>query len=71
MLWRAGDIEKSRGWFGPFLEKHDLKFHHAGTLASISRKTSLDIAAFDPERLEETTGTNVWELWPHFYFQLI
>lgn len=59
MLWRAGDIEELRGWLGPFLEKHDLKFHHSGMLAD-KPKDLANIAGFDPERLEEITGTNVW-----------
>ena len=53
------NIEELKGWLGPFLEKHDLKFHHAGMLAD-KPKDLANIAGFDPERLEETTGTNVW-----------
>lgn len=59
MLWRGGDIEELNGWLGPFLEKHDLKFHHSGMLMD-KPKDLAKIAGFDPERLEEITGTNVW-----------
>jgi len=59
MLWRGEDIETLQGWLGPFLEKHDLKFHHSGMLADRPKQLA-EIAKFDPERLEEITGTNVW-----------
>ena len=59
MLWRGEDIEMLQGWLGQFLEKHDLKFHHSGMLADKPKQLA-EIAKFDPERLEEITGTNVW-----------
>jgi hypothetical protein len=59
MLWRKDDIEMLQGWLGQFLEKHDLKFHHSGMLMD-KPKDLAHIAKFDPERLEEITGTNVW-----------
>ena len=59
MLWRGEDIETLQGWLGQFLEKHDLKFHHSGKLNDKPKQLA-EIAKFDPERLEEITGTNVW-----------
>jgi hypothetical protein len=32
--WRStGDVEALGGFLGPFLERHDLRFHHAGAMA--------------------------------------
>jgi len=59
MLWRSEDIEQLQGWLGPFLDRHDLKFHHSGMLLDKPKQLA-EIAKFDPERLEEITGTNVW-----------
>jgi len=59
MLWRGEDIEMLQGWLNQFLEKHDLKFHHSGMLLDKPKQLA-EMAKFDPERLEEITGTNVW-----------
>lgn len=59
MLWRGEDIESLQGWLGQFLEKHDLQFHHSGMLLDKPKQLA-EIAKFDPERLQEITGTNVW-----------
>ena len=55
MLWRTGDIQELKGWLGPFLEKHDLRFHHAG-INPENPKELAEIAGIDPERLTGTTG---------------
>ena len=59
MLWRQHDVEKLQGILGPFLDKHDLKFYHAGMLMD-KPKQFAELAKIDPERLIESTGTTVW-----------
>ena len=57
MIWRSGDIEELRGWLGPFLDKYDLRFHHAG-INPEDPKEFARIANIDPERLNGTTGAS-------------
>jgi glycosyltransferase involved in cell wall biosynthesis len=59
MLWRQHDVEKLQGIIGPFVEKHDLMFYHAGMLMD-KPKQFAELTKMDPERLVEVTGTNVW-----------
>lgn len=59
MLWRQHDVETLKGILGPFLEKHDLMFHHAGMLMDRPKQFA-ELTKMDPERLIEVTGTNVW-----------
>jgi len=57
MVWRSGDIEELQGWLGPFLDRHDLRFHHAG-IHPEDPKEFARIAKIDPERLTGTTGSS-------------
>ena len=59
MLWRQHDVEKLQGILGPFLDKHDLMFYHAGMLMD-KPKQFAELTKMDPERLIEVTGTSVW-----------
>lgn len=65
MIWRSGDIETLQGWLGQFLEKHDLKFHHAGLLLD-NPKEFAEIAKIDPERLQGTSGCS-----PQYYGNIL
>lgn len=65
MIWRSGDIEELRGWLGPFLEKHDLRFHHAG-INPEDPKEFARIADIDPERLTGTMGAS-----PEYYGNIL
>jgi hypothetical protein len=65
MIWRSGDIEELRGWLGPFLDKHDLRFHHAG-INYENPKEFAEIANIDPERLTGTPGSS-----PQYYGNLL
>ena len=65
MVWRSGDIEELRGWLGPFLNKYDLRFHHAG-INPEDPKEFASIANIDPERLTGTTGST-----PPYYGNLL
>lgn len=59
MLWRQHDVEILKGIIGPFLEEHDLMFYHAGMLMD-KPKQFAELTNMNPERLIESTGTNVW-----------
>jgi hypothetical protein len=39
--WRSGDLETLRPWFGPFLEKNHLSFHHSGHIEAKKVPTSM------------------------------
>lgn len=58
MLWRQHDVEKLKGILGPFLDEHDLMFYHAGMLMDRPKQFA-ELTNMDPERLIESTGTNV------------
>lgn len=58
MLWRQHDVETLKGVLGPFLDKHDLMFYHAGMLMDRPKQFA-ELTNMDPERLIESTGTNV------------
>lgn len=58
MLWRQHDVETLKGVLGPFLEEHDLMFYHAGMLAD-KPKQFAELTNINPDRLIESTGTNV------------
>jgi hypothetical protein len=58
MLWRQHDVEKLKGILGPFLDEHDLMFYHAGMLLDRPKQFA-ELTKMDPERLIESTGTNV------------
>lgn len=58
MLWRQHDVETLKGIIGPFLEEHDLMFYHAGMLLDRPKQFA-ELIKMDPERLIESTGTNV------------
>lgn len=54
--WRSGDIEILRGIIGPFLEKHDLRFHHAGhmdfsQIVGVGYQDFGTLAKIAPERM--------------------
>ena len=57
MIWRSGDIEELRGWLGDFLEKYDLRFHHAG-INFENPKEFAEIANINPDRLTGTPGAS-------------
>lgn len=57
MVWRSGDIQELKGWLGPFLDKHDLMFHHAG-MDYNKPKEFAELSGIDPERLTEGPGTS-------------
>ena len=59
MLWRQHDVEILKGIIGPFLEEHDLMFYHAGMLMD-KPKQFAELTNMNPERLIESTGTNVF-----------
>lgn len=65
MIWRSGDIEELRGWLGDFLEKYDLRFHHAGINLE-DPKEFAKIANIDPDRLTGTTGCS-----PQYYGNIL
>jgi glycosyltransferase involved in cell wall biosynthesis len=65
MVWRSGDIEELRGWLGPFLEKYDLKFHHAGINPEKPHEFA-EIANINPERLQGTNGCS-----PQYYGNIL
>lgn len=65
MIWRSGDIEELRGWLGPFLDEHDLRFHHAG-INFEDPKEFAKIAGIDPERLTGTPGAS-----PQYYGNIL
>ena len=65
MIWRSGDIEELKGWLGPFMEEHDLKFHHAG-INYEDPKEFAKIANIDPERLTGTPGSS-----PQYYGNIL
>jgi hypothetical protein len=65
MIWRSGDIEELRGWLGPFMEQHDLRFHHAG-INYEDPKEFAKIANIDPERLTGTPGSS-----PQYYGNIL
>jgi hypothetical protein len=58
MLWRQHDVETLKGVLGPFLDEHDLMFYHAGMLMDRPKQFA-ELTNMDPERLIESTGTNV------------
>lgn len=59
MLWRQHDVEELKGVLGSFLDEHDLMFYHAGMLMDRPKQFA-QLTNIDPERLIESTGTNVW-----------
>ena len=65
MLWRQGDIEELSGWLGSFLDKHDLRFHHAGLMAGRENEFA-EFAKIDPERVSGTSGCS-----PQFYGNIL
>jgi len=65
MVWRSGDIEELRGWLGTFLDKYDLRFHHAG-MNYEDPKEFATIANIDPERLTATPGAT-----PEYYGNIL
>lgn len=56
IIWRSGDLQELRGILGPFLDKHDLKFFHAGLNPENPREIA-DLIGVDPERIIGTTGS--------------
>lgn len=65
MIWRSGDIETLQGWLGNFLEKHDLKFYHAG-MTYENPKEFAEIAKTNPDRLFGVPGCS-----PQFYGNIL
>jgi hypothetical protein len=56
IIWRSGDLQELQGILGPFLEKHDLRFFHAGIDPS-NPKEIASLIGVDPERIDGITGT--------------
>lgn len=47
--WRQADVKMLRPWLGPWLEKHDLMFHHAGHMPD--QPSFAELADLDPSRV--------------------
>jgi hypothetical protein len=58
MLWRKHDVEILQGILGPFLDDFDLQFYHAGMLIDRPKEFA-HLTKMNPDRLIESTGTNV------------
>lgn len=55
MLWRKHDIQELQSWLGAFLDKHDLRFYHAG-ISATDPKEFCEVAKIDPDRFFGVTG---------------
>ena len=47
--WRSNDVEEARGWLSDFLEEHDLRFHHSGSMENMP--TFAEVAGVSPDRV--------------------